>query len=70
MHLPTIFLLRAYFLGSTNDLQQDDADSHLILKSNKGETLLEYHRASKGLFTYDSKFLTFTAKYMTKNEIG
>ncbi|MBJ6369076.1 alpha/beta hydrolase family protein [Snuella sedimenti] len=44
------------------DLQQDDADSHLILKSNKGETLLEYHRASKGLFTYDSKFLTFTIK--------
>ena len=44
------------------DLQQDNSDSHLILKSNKGETLLEYHRASKGLFTYDSKFLTFTIK--------
>ncbi len=44
------------------DLEQENSDSRLILKSKKGETLLEYHRASKGNFTYDSEFLTFTIK--------
>lgn len=44
------------------DLAQENADSHLMLKSKKGETLLEYHRASNGKFSYDSKFLTFTIK--------
>ncbi|TBN00160.1 S9 family peptidase [Hyunsoonleella flava] len=44
------------------DLEVDNSDSHLILKSKKGETLLEYHRATNGTFSYDSKFLIFKIK--------
>ncbi|WMI66935.1 prolyl oligopeptidase family serine peptidase [Aestuariibaculum sp. YM273] len=44
------------------DLEQDHSDSHLYLNSGKGETLLEYFRASQGQFSYDSKFLAFTIK--------
>ncbi|MGC1203557.1 MAG: prolyl oligopeptidase family serine peptidase [Flavobacteriaceae bacterium] len=44
------------------NLEQDNWDSHLILKSNKGTTVLEHERASNGKFSYDSKFLTFTIK--------
>lgn len=44
------------------DLEQENADSHLHLSSNKGETILEYFRATKGQFTYDSNFLAFTIK--------
>lgn len=44
------------------DLAQENSDTHLVLKSKKGETLLEYHRGMKGEFSYDSKFLTFTIK--------
>jgi dipeptidyl aminopeptidase/acylaminoacyl peptidase len=43
-------------------LQQDNSDSHLILKNSDGSTAFEYERASNGQFSYDSKFLTFTIK--------
>ncbi len=44
------------------NLQQDNSDSHLILKDVHGVTIFEYARASKGQFSYDSNVLTFTIK--------
>ncbi|GAA4969254.1 alpha/beta hydrolase family protein [Algibacter aquimarinus] len=44
------------------DLQLDNSDSHLILKTSNGDTVLEHERASQGKFSYDSNFLTFTIK--------
>jgi dipeptidyl aminopeptidase/acylaminoacyl peptidase len=44
------------------DLEADNSDSHLVLKSSDGATILEHERASNGKFSYDSKFLTFTIK--------
>ena len=46
----------------TYNLQSDNSDSHLVLKHADGTTAFEYERASKGQFSYDSKFLTFTIK--------
>lgn len=44
------------------NLQQENSDSHLILKDSNGTTVFEYERASKGQFSYDCNFLTFTIK--------
>lgn len=44
------------------DLQRENSDSHLILKTSNGETILEYERASNGQFSYNSNFLAFTIK--------
>jgi dipeptidyl aminopeptidase/acylaminoacyl peptidase len=44
------------------DLQRENSDSQLILKTSNGETILEYERARNGQFSYDSNFLAFTIK--------
>ncbi len=44
------------------NLQPDNSDSFLILKNSDGTTAFEYERASKGQFSYDSNYLTFTIK--------
>jgi len=44
------------------NLQHDNSDSYLILKDASGDTVFEHERASKGQFSYDSKFLAFTIK--------
>lgn len=44
------------------DLEEDNSDSHLILKSADGTTVFEYERASNGQFSYNSNFLMFMVK--------
>ncbi|MFC4722192.1 alpha/beta hydrolase family protein [Geojedonia litorea] len=46
----------------TYDLERDNSDSHLYLKSANGTLILDYERGTKGQFSYDSKFLNFIIK--------
>ena len=48
----------SYYLESVND----DGNTVLKLKDNKGITILEYQRGNGPKFTYDSKQLVFRIK--------
>ena len=48
-----MYAIRSYY---------ENSDSHLILKDASGNTIFEHERASKGQFSYDSKFLAFIIK--------